>query len=69
MGSGTIQGGAAIRALYAVREAAAEKEARDWAAIEQAGIDVPVNHAVPQAELEAAAAAERAEAEDADLEI
>jgi serine/threonine-protein kinase RIO1 len=31
-----------------VREAAAEqwaeKEARDWAAIEQAGIDVPVNH-------------------------
>jgi hypothetical protein len=58
-----------IRALYAVREAAAEKEARDWSAIERAGIDVSVNHAAPQAELEAAAAAEQAEAEDADLEI
>jgi hypothetical protein len=42
LGSGTIQGGAALRALYAVREAAAEqwaeKEARNWAAIEQAGL-------------------------------
>ena len=35
----------------------------------QAGIDEPVNHAEPQATLEAAAAAERAEVEDADIEI
>ena len=45
----------------------AEKEARGWAAVEQAGMDEPVNHEEPQAELEAAA---RAEADqDAGLEI
>jgi hypothetical protein len=64
---------AAIQGNLAEAEAAAEqwaeKEARDWAAIEQAGIDEPVNHSEPQAELEAAAAADRAEVEDADLEI
>jgi hypothetical protein len=58
-----------LAAAEAAPEQGAEKEARDWAAIEQAGIDEPVNHAEPQAELEAAAATERAEVEDADLEI
>jgi hypothetical protein len=53
----------------AAAEQPAEKEARDWAAIEQAGIDELVNHAKTQAELEATAAAERAEVDDADIEI
>jgi conjugative relaxase-like TrwC/TraI family protein len=60
----TIQGNLAD--AQAAAEQRAEKEARDWAAIEQAGIDEPVNHAQPQAELEAAA---RAEVDDADIEI
>jgi hypothetical protein len=64
-----------MAAIQANREAAetgaeqrAEKEARDWAAIEQAGIDEPVMHVEPQAELEAVAAS-KAEADDAELEI
>jgi hypothetical protein len=57
----------AIQGNLAAAEAAvdeqAEKEARDWAAIEQAGIDEPVSHVEPQA-------AAKAEADqDADLEI
>ena len=50
------------RNLVAAKEWA-EKEARDWAAIEQAGIDEPLDHAVPQAAAKAEAA------QDADLEI
>lgn len=46
----------------------ADAARRDWAAIEQAGIDEPVNHAEPQAELEAASTA-KTEADDAELEI
>jgi conjugative relaxase-like TrwC/TraI family protein len=64
---------AAIRGNLAAAEAAAaewaEKEARDWADIEQAGIDEPVMQAGAQAELEAAAVTSRAEADDIDLEI
>jgi hypothetical protein len=50
---------ATIQANRSVTEAAAEqwaeKEARDWGAIEQAGIDEPVNQAEPRAELDGAA--------------
>jgi hypothetical protein len=63
---------AAIQGNLAAAEAApeqrAEKEARYWAAIEQAGIDEPVNRAETRAELEATAA-ERAEVDDVDIEI
>jgi hypothetical protein len=52
-----------IQGNLADAEQWAEKEARDWAAIEQAGIDEPVNHAAPQARLEAARAADLAEAD------
>ena len=51
----TIQGN--LAAAEAATDERAEKEAREWAAIEQAGIDEPVNHAEPQVELEAAATA------------
>jgi conjugative relaxase-like TrwC/TraI family protein len=51
---------AALAVIQANREAAdaaaghlTEKQARDWAAVEQAGIDEPVMHAEPQAGLEA----------------
>ena len=46
---------ASIQRNLADAEQRAEKKARDWAAIEQAGIDEPVNHAEHQAELDATA--------------
>jgi hypothetical protein len=64
----TIQGN--LAAAEAAPNYWAEKAARDRAAIEHAGIDEPVMQADGQAELEAAAAIDKAEADqDADLEI
>jgi ADP-ribose pyrophosphatase YjhB (NUDIX family) len=63
----TIQGN--LAAAEAAAEQRSENEARDWAAVEQAGIDEPVNHAETQAEPEAAADLDRAEVNDADIEI